>query len=131
MYHAGSLSHSSMPKHSRLFTYSFLFLTLSSSNSQLLNPQAPWSLSNYSRPPWLTLPVTNPTKSFWIDKPGVNPLAREGSTGTLGFGDEDVDVCVIGSGITGISAVYHLQRLLDAQGIDKKVVVLEAREFCE
>ncbi|EKM77231.1 hypothetical protein AGABI1DRAFT_43824 [Agaricus bisporus var. burnettii JB137-S8] len=119
-----------MPKHSRLFTYSFLFLTLSSSNSQLLNPQAPWSLSNYSRPPWLTLPVTNPTKSFWIDKPGVNPLAREGSTGTLGFGDEDVDVCVIGSGITGISAVYHLQRLLDAQGIDKKVVVLEAREFC-
>jgi hypothetical protein len=120
-----------MSKHSRLFTTSFLFLIFSASNCQLLFQQAPWLLSNYSRPPWLTLPVSNPTKSFWVDQPGVNPLAHEGSTGDLGFGDEDIDVCVIGSGITGISAVYHLQRMLSRDSIDKKIVVLEAREFCE
>lgn len=103
-------------------------------NSQIQDQQIQFSLSNYSRPSWSTLPVSNPTKSFWTDAPGANPLAREGSSGPLGFGGEDIDICVIGSGITGISAVYHLQRLLDAQGltdVDKKVVVLEAREFCE
>lgn len=129
--HAGSLFSFTMFKHSRLFSSCFLFLIFSSSSCQLLYQQTPWLLSNHSRPSWLTLPVSNPTKSFWIDQPGANPLAHEGSTGALGFGDEDIDVCVIGSGITGISAVYHLQRLLSTQGIDKKVVVLEAREFCE
>jgi hypothetical protein len=84
------------------------------------------------RPSWITLPVHNPTKSFWADG---NALAREGSSGPLGFGDEeDVDVCIIGSGITGISALYHLRRMFEAEeekGIERKIVILEARDFCE
>jgi hypothetical protein len=78
------------------------------------------------------LPVSNSTKSFWTHgEPDANPLATEGSTGTL---TADADVCVIGSGITGVSAAYHV-----AQGLERdsagdsekaKVLVLEAREFC-
>ncbi|EED83205.1 predicted protein [Postia placenta Mad-698-R] len=49
--------------------------------------------------------VPNSTRSFWIDTPGANPLAKEGSQGTL---TADADVCIIGSRITGISAAYHL-----------------------
>ncbi|KAJ3560323.1 hypothetical protein NP233_g10911 [Leucocoprinus birnbaumii] len=90
--------------------------------------------SAQTRPPWSTLPVSNPTKSFWIDTPNANPLAREGSTGPLGFGDEDIDVCIIGSGITGVSAAYHLQRSFGVgateTGVERKIVILEAREFC-
>lgn len=45
----------------------------------------------------------------------------------------EVDVAIIGAGITGISAAYHLANRLtpryDGQPI--KVVVLEARDFCE
>jgi hypothetical protein len=46
------------------------------------------------------LPVPNPTKSFWIDSaPDANPFATEGSEGTL---TPDADICIIGSGITGM-----------------------------
>ncbi|KAF9013800.1 FAD dependent oxidoreductase [Hymenopellis radicata] len=72
--------------------------------------------------PVASLPVSNPTKSFWIDSPGANPLAKEGSLGDL---ITEADVCIIGSGITGISAAYHLSR---KAGL--KVAVLEARDFC-
>ncbi|KAJ8489926.1 hypothetical protein ONZ51_g2654 [Trametes cubensis] len=76
------------------------------------------------------LPVPNPTKSFWIDSPGANSLAKEGSDGQL---TADADIAIIGSGITGVSAAYHLSRLLADKGsIDKpiKIVILEARDFC-
>ncbi|KAF8183638.1 FAD dependent oxidoreductase-domain-containing protein [Pholiota molesta] len=78
----------------------------------------------------VSLPVDNPTKSFWLDTPGANPLADAGSTGEL---TQDADVCVIGSGITGVSAAWHLSNLLhdEFRPEDKaKVVILEAREFC-
>ncbi len=109
---------------------------LAMASTQCLAEQIPLSLPDGSqaRPVWSTLPVLNATKSYWTDTPDANPLAREGSTGSLGFGNEDIDVCIIGSGITGISTVYHLQRQLNIQGFsgaDIKVVVLEAREFCE
>ncbi|KAI0676177.1 FAD dependent oxidoreductase [Trametes maxima] len=76
------------------------------------------------------LPVPNPTKSFWIDSPGANPLAKEGSTGPL---TADADIAIIGSGITGVSAAYHLSRILDKVGNTAKplkIVILEARDFC-
>ena len=79
-------------------------------------------------PPPLSVP--NPTKSFWIDSPGANPLAKEGSDGQL---TADADIAIIGSGITGVSAAYHLSRLFaDTGSIDKpiKIVILEARDFC-
>ncbi|CAL1713984.1 unnamed protein product [Somion occarium] len=80
-----------------------------------------------------TLPVANSTKSFWFTDPDVTPLPTEGSEGPL---TDDADICIIGSGITGASAAYHLARSLsdgkiaNALGRPVKAVILEAREFC-
>ncbi|KAF9068891.1 FAD dependent oxidoreductase [Rhodocollybia butyracea] len=70
------------------------------------------------------LPVPNPTKSFWIDSPDANPLATEGSTGIL---PQEADICIIGSGITGVSVAYHLAA---REHRPLKLVILEARDFC-
>jgi hypothetical protein len=60
-----------------------------------------------SHPP-ANLPAPNPTKSFWIDSaPDANPLATEGSKGTL---TRDADVCIIGSGITGMQSFASCER---------------------
>ncbi|TFK25830.1 DAO-domain-containing protein [Coprinopsis marcescibilis] len=77
----------------------------------------------------VSLPVNNPTKSFWTDSPGANLLATEGSHGEL---TAEADVCIIGAGITGVSAAYHLSgELGDLVSSPKRtVVVLEARDFC-
>lgn len=83
-----------------------------------------------------SLPVPNATKSFWIHNldAGQSPSLIEGSEGGL---TSDADVCIIGSGITGVSAAYHLANLFathESEEVEKaekaKVVVLEAREFC-
>ena len=79
-----------------------------------------------------TLPVDNATLSFWLRDPGVSPAPDEGSEGDL---TADADICIIGSGITGVSAAYHLARTFakgEGKGEDKplKVVILEARDFC-
>ena len=72
-----------------------------------------------------SLPVPNSTHSFWLHpSKEVNPLAKEGSEGDIA---SDADICIIGSGITGVSAAYHLSKSLP----DKKVVILEARDFCK
>jgi hypothetical protein len=69
------------------------------------------------------------TASYWLQD-GANPLAREGADSPIT--DEDVDVVVIGSGITGVSAVHHLVQGMKSEKFDKlKVVLLEARDFCE
>ena len=88
----------------------------------------------FSRLPGSTsesLPVFNSTRSFWMHgAPDVNPLARVGSTGPL---TANADICIIGSGITGVSVAYHLSKLLgdDATLQDTlNVVILEARDFC-
>ncbi|KAG8904000.1 hypothetical protein FRB99_002412 [Tulasnella sp. 403] len=76
------------------------------------------------------LPTQNPTKSFWTHgEPDCNPLAREGSDGDLTL---DADVCIVGSGMTGVSCAYHLAQLARQSGsLGKlKVVILEARDFC-
>ncbi|KLO12711.1 DAO-domain-containing protein [Schizopora paradoxa] len=77
-----------------------------------------------------TLPVQNPTRSFWLHPTSENPLAKEGSQGAL---SKDADICIIGSGITGISAAYHLAKAVagGSGGTNPlKVVILEARDFC-
>ncbi|KAF9263804.1 FAD dependent oxidoreductase [Marasmius fiardii PR-910] len=86
-----------------------------------------------SAPP-SSLPVSNPTDSFWLN-PDENPLLKEGSQGDLG--SDEVDICIIGSGITGISALWYLLKglhELKEKGIEHKekvkVMVLEARDFC-
>ena len=72
------------------------------------------------------LPVPTPTPSFWINSPHANPFAKEGSTGEL---TNDADVCIIGSGITGVSVAYHISNAIQKRGACK-VVILEARDFC-
>jgi hypothetical protein len=79
------------------------------------------------------LPVPNPTRSFWIDSPNANPLSKEGSSGPL---TTDADICIIGSGITGVSAAYHLAKAIEASGQHHEAaplstVILDAREFCQ
>lgn len=79
------------------------------------------------------LPVSNSTRSFWLHPSDtrssnetyedVNPLAKEGSEGDL---TKDADVCIIGSGISGVGVAYHLSKL----PMNRKVVILEARDFC-
>ncbi|KAG8888998.1 hypothetical protein FRB98_006262 [Tulasnella sp. 332] len=73
------------------------------------------------------LPTPDPSRSFWTHgTPDCNPLAHEGSEGDL---TSEADICIIGSGITGVSCAYHLSRISSS---DKplKVVILEARDFC-
>ncbi|TFK48504.1 FAD dependent oxidoreductase [Heliocybe sulcata] len=78
--------------------------------------------------PPASLPVPNPTKSYWLHgESGVNPLASEGSEGPL---TADADICVIGAGITGVSTAYHLSKLVRNPVRPLKVVILEARDFC-
>jgi len=80
----------------------------------------------------VSLPAPNASSSFWLDSPGANPLANEGSNGSL---TGDADVCVIGSGITGIGAVWNLVKGFRERPRVRRenltVVVFEAREFCE
>ncbi|KAH7341127.1 FAD dependent oxidoreductase-domain-containing protein [Rhizoctonia solani] len=76
------------------------------------------------------LPSPNATKSFWLDsEASANPLGQVGSTGPL---SEVADIVIVGSGITGCSAAYHLSRLIQRSGGQKNqsVVILEARDFC-
>ncbi|KAH7102176.1 FAD dependent oxidoreductase [Auriculariales sp. MPI-PUGE-AT-0066] len=75
-----------------------------------------------------SLPVSHPTASFWLNSsPDANPLATQGSTGLL---TSDADVVIIGSGITGVFAAYHLAKSFQDERSSKKIVVLEARDFC-
>ena len=82
-----------------------------------------------SKPP-PTLPVANGTQSFWLRNPNVYPPPAHGSEDAL---TNDADICIIGSGITGVSAAYHLARSFSGDKAPKepvKAVILEAREFC-
>ena len=82
--------------------------------------------------PRVSLPSLNSTTSFWLDLPPEDsPLADVGSTGSL---TQDADICVIGSGITGVGVVWHLVKDLQEsleEGAKMKIVLLEARQFCK
>jgi hypothetical protein len=68
-----------------------------------------------------TLPVPNPTRSFWHTT-HPNPLVHHRTTTDL---PTRASVVIIGSGITGVFAA----RELIASGVTE-VVVLEARDIC-
>lgn len=75
------------------------------------------------------LPSDTPTRAFWTHgETGCNPLARGGCDDPL---PDAVDVCIIGSGITGVSCAYHLSELARKEGFLMRVAILEARDFCE
>ena len=78
--------------------------------------------------------VGDATRSVWmhVESQGTDPLAREGSETDLA---NEADVCIIGSGMTGVSVLYHLAKLLNnkAEVLKSKpvrVVMLDARDFC-
>ena len=75
-------------------------------------------------------PVSSPTISFWQRNLNITPIPTEGSEGPL---SNDADICIIGSGVTGVSAAYHLAKLFSKEQPSMrpiKAVILEAREFC-
>ncbi|KAJ6472430.1 FAD dependent oxidoreductase-domain-containing protein [Mycena sanguinolenta] len=108
-----------------------LAFALSVPFSSPFDPQTPFASQTQHKP--ADLPHSDPTHAFWTHSPGANPLAAEGSAGAL---TEDADVCIIGSGITGVSAAYHLANAVEDGAFplarDNKVraVILEARDFC-
>ncbi|KAM0751766.1 DAO-domain-containing protein [Meredithblackwellia eburnea MCA 4105] len=84
--------------------------------------------------PPCALPQPNPLPSFWTAN-FSSPLTDAGKDEPL---PEEVDIVVIGSGLTGVSTVARLvQGLMEeegdgviAEGKTVKIVVLEARQFC-
>ncbi|TKA69808.1 hypothetical protein B0A49_05857 [Cryomyces minteri] len=71
-----------------------------------------------------TLPTPNPSFSFWHTEPSPL-LLRHRSTRDL---PPYADVVIVGSGITGAAAAYHLAHDERAKGMS--VLMLEAREAC-
>ena len=75
-------------------------------------------------------PVPNPTVSFWQRDLDILPSLTEGSEGPIPDG---VDIVIIGSGISGVGAAYHLAKQFGHEGPDSmpiKAVILDTREFC-
>ena len=67
------------------------------------------------------LPSSNSTRSCWADSsPDASPLAREGSTGPL---TTDADVCITGSGITGVGVAYHLSQTVEMSFLRRETFV--------
>jgi len=75
----------------------------------------------------VTLPPSNPTKSYWQDPP--DEIADLRTTEDL---PDHADVVIIGSGITGAAVAWEL--LQEQQSLDdaekKSMVMLEARQAC-
>jgi hypothetical protein len=71
-----------------------------------------------------TLPTPNSTKSFWHSEPSTVLLGHR-TTPSL---PTRADVVIIGSGISGASAAFHLREEYHCQNLN--VVMLEAREAC-
>jgi lysine/ornithine N-monooxygenase len=71
-----------------------------------------------------TLPTPNSTKSFWHSEPSKILLGHR-TTPSL---PRKADIVIIGSGISGASAAYHLNQ--DTDGNYLNTVMLEAREAC-
>jgi hypothetical protein len=55
----------------------------------------------------MVLPITNPTKSFWIEG-AESPLRSHRSTEEL---PAEADVVIIGSGYSGATAAYWLNKV--------------------
>lgn len=85
---------------------------------------------SHPKPVGLPAPISSATRSFWLhSSPGCNVLENEGADAALP--DGAVDVVILGSGITGVSTLYHLVQQLKTSGRSvKRIAILEARTFC-
>ncbi|KAF7589369.1 hypothetical protein BBP40_004417 [Aspergillus hancockii] len=71
-------------------------------------------------------PVPDPTISFWQTNPKYPELVN---TKSEEF-PESADIVIIGSGISGASVAYTILTECQELGIEKRVVILEARQVC-
>jgi lysine/ornithine N-monooxygenase len=71
-----------------------------------------------------SLPTSNSTKSFWHSEPSKILLGHQTTTNL----PVSADIVIVGSGISGASAAYHLHKEND--GKELNIVMLEAREAC-
>lgn len=72
------------------------------------------------------IPVSNPTTSFWLQNPPFPDLVDMRSK-TL---PKTADIVIIGSGITGASVARTILSECASMGINRRVVMLEARQIC-
>lgn len=70
--------------------------------------------------------TTTGTTSYWLQG-DANPLAQYGANAS--FAREDIDVLVIGSGITGVSFVHHLVQALRTEPHQSKPDVLNSKSL--
>lgn len=70
------------------------------------------------------LPVENPTDSYWLSEP--HHLADYCSSEKV---PEDVDIAIIGTGLSGVATAYHILKNAEGPRIPK-VVLFEARQAC-
>jgi glycine/D-amino acid oxidase-like deaminating enzyme len=73
------------------------------------------------------IPVPHATEPFWLEDPPFPHLVDVQSPEGL---PETADVVVIGSGITGASVARTVLRECARLGVDRRVVMLEARTVC-
>ncbi|KAK5015237.1 hypothetical protein LTR16_003456 [Cryomyces antarcticus] len=71
-----------------------------------------------------TLPTPSPSFSFWHTEPSPLLLGHRSTRDLPPY----ADVVIVGSGITGAAAAYHLTH--DARAKGMSVLMLEAREAC-
>lgn len=71
-------------------------------------------------------PASDSTISFWQTNPKHPDLVNAKSEEL----PQSADVVIIGSGISGASVAYTILTECQALGIEKKVVILEARQVC-
>ncbi|PMD64148.1 DAO-domain-containing protein [Hyaloscypha bicolor E] len=72
------------------------------------------------------IPVSNPTTSFWLKNTPFLDLVDKRSK-TL---PKYADIVIIGSGITGTSVARTILSECASMGINRRVVMLEARQTC-
>jgi hypothetical protein len=97
-----------------------LIAEISASNADFNN-----LLSRISASPGI--PVPNPTEPFWLEDPLFPGLCDVRSEERL---PERASVVVIGSGLTGASLCRTILREAGKLGVDRRVVMLEARSVC-
>jgi hypothetical protein len=74
----------------------------------------------------VTLPVPNPSKSYWQEDPPFPNLVDAQSPDL----PTTADVVIIGSGISSASVAYSILNQSHKRGTSLKIVVLEARNLC-